>query len=149
MYEQANKTITAGLSLGARITLGLISGLFGVVMLLIAPPTDKAVYFHLFGAFCLLIAIASFTSGRVRQFIGSTIGAAIFIMGLWYLAMELLAGALWSGKRSEPSAYNALLYLFSIGVPGAAYAYKVRFGFNKSPSRALNTDVTKGSDTVS
>ena len=133
MYEQANNTITAGLSLGARITLGSISGLFGAVMMLIAPPTDKAVYFYLFGTFCLLVTIACFTSGRVRQFIGSTIGAAIFLVGLWYLAKELMVGALWSGRRSEPSAFNALLYLFSIGVPGAAYAYKVRFGFAEKP----------------
>ena len=53
MYEQANETINQGLSLGARIVLGAFSGLFGVVMFLIAPPTDKAIYFHLFGAFCV------------------------------------------------------------------------------------------------
>ena len=133
MYEQANKTINQGLSLGARITLGLISGLFGVVMLLIAPPTDKAIYFYLFGAFCLFITVACVTRGRVRQFVGSVIGSAVFIMGLAYLVSELTAGVYWSSRRSEPSVFNALLYLFFIGLPGAAYAYKARFGFRKQP----------------
>ena len=133
MYEQANKTINQGLSLGARITLGVISGLFGVVMLLIAPPTDKAIYFYLFGVFCLLITVASFTKGRVRQFVGSSIGSAIFIMGLAYLVSELAGGVFWSGRRSEPSVFNAVMYLVFIGVPGAAYAYKARFGFHKKP----------------
>ena len=133
MYEQANKTINQGLSLGARITLGLISGLFGDVMLLIAPPTDKAIYFYLFGTFCLFITVACVTSGRVRQFVGSVIGSAVFIMGLAYLVSELTAGVYWSSRRSEPSVFNALLYLFFIGLPGAAYAYKARFGFRKQP----------------
>ncbi|MCF8075768.1 MAG: sigma-E processing peptidase SpoIIGA [Desulfotignum sp.] len=133
MYKLANQTINKGLSLGARITLGVISGLFGVVMLLIAPPTEKAIYFYLFGAFCLFITVACFTKDRIRQFIGSSIGSAIFIMGLVYLVSELVGGIFWSGRRSEPSVFNALMYLLFIGVPGAAYAFKVRFGFPKKP----------------
>ena len=133
MYEQANETITQGLSLGARVLLGVISGLFGIVMLLIAPPTDKAIYFYLFGAFCLFITVACFTRGRVRQFVGSSIGSAIFVMGLVYFVSELAGGAFWSGRRSEPSVFNALMYLICIGVPGAAYALKTRFGFPKKP----------------
>lgn len=133
MYEQANETINQGLSFGARITLGVISGLFGVVMLLVAPPTDKAIYFYLFGAFCLFITVACFTKGRVRQFVGSSIGSAIFIMGLVYLVSELVGGVFWSGRRSEPSVFNALMYLIFIGVPGAAYTLKARFGFPKKP----------------
>ena len=133
MYEQANETINQGLSFGARITLGVVSGIFCVVILLIAPPTDKAIYFHLFGAFCLFITIACFTKGRVRQFVGSLIGIAIFFMGLAYLLSEVSGGVYWSGRRGEPSVYNALIYLCFIGIPGATYAYKVRFGFFKKP----------------
>lgn len=133
MYEQANKTISQGLSLGARMTLGFISGLFGIVMLSIAPPTDAAIYFYLFGALCLVIAIACITTGRLRQFIGSVIGCALFGMSLVYLVAEVAGGVDWSGRRSEPSVFNALLFLFFIGLPGAAYAYKVRFGFRKQP----------------
>ena len=131
MYEQANEKINDGLSLGARILLGSISCLFGAVMILVAPPTDNAPYFYLFGAFCLFITIACFTRGRVRQFVGSTIGAVIFLAGLAYLFAELTAGVLWSDRRSEPSVLNALLCLFFIGIPGAAYAYKTRFRFPK------------------
>ena len=133
MYEQANETINKGLSLGARVTLGLVATLFGVVMVLIAPPTDKAIYFYLFGVFCLLIAIACFTSGRFRQFVGSVIGSTMFGIGLVYLISEAMGGIYWTGRRSEPSVYNALFYLFFIGIPGAAYAYKARFGFRKLP----------------
>ena len=133
MYRQASETINHGLSLGARIVLGLVSGLFGVVMLSIAPPTDKAIYFYLFGAFCLFIAIACFTTGRLRQCVGSAVGSAVFIIGLIYLLDEVTAGAYWSGRHSEPSVINALLFLFFIGLPGAAYAFKARFGFRKQP----------------
>jgi hypothetical protein len=132
MYELANEKINEGLSLGARIALGLISGLFGIVMLVIAPPTDKRIYFYLFGAFCLSIAIACVTTGRVRQFVGSVIGSAIFIAGLAYLVAEIYAGIFISGRFSQPSALNALIYLGVIGVPGASYAYKARFGFRRS-----------------
>jgi hypothetical protein len=133
VYREANETINEGMSLGARIMLGSVSALFGVVMILIAPPTDKQVYFYLFGAFCLFIALACFTRGRVRQFLGSTIGVVIFFAGVVYLIAELTSGVLWSGRRSEPSVYNAILYLLFIGVPGGVYAYRARFGFAKKP----------------
>lgn len=134
LYERANKIITnQGLSLGARLLLGLVAGLFGAVMFLAAPPgTDsKAIGFYAFGLLCLLIAIACFTSGRVRQFIGSVIGCSIFLVGITYLVAELSGGKLWDS--TNPSAYNAAKYLLFIGIPGIVYAYKVRFGFRKSP----------------
>jgi hypothetical protein len=133
MYQQANDSIThQGLSLGARIFLGSVSALFGAAMFAMAAP-PHTVEFSVFGAFCMFIALACFTRGRLRQFIGSCIGTAIFLAGLWYLGSEISEGPLASGRRSEPSVLNALLYLFFIGIPGAAYAYKARFGFAKSP----------------
>jgi len=131
MYERANETINQGLSLGARLLLGAVSALFGVVMFLVATP-DHLVGFYAFGAFCLSIAIACFTSGRLRQFIGSVIGCAIFLAGVAYLGAEVYEGRLWSGSRAEPSAFNAAGYLLFIGIPGVAYAYKVRFGFRRA-----------------
>ncbi|MFC5491421.1 hypothetical protein [Dokdonella soli] len=121
------------MSFGARLLLGLVAGLFGAVMFLAAPPgTDsKAIGFYAFGVFCLLIAIACFTSGRVRQFIGSVIGCSIFLVGVTYLVAELSSGKLLGS--TNPSAYNAAKYLLFIGMPGIVYAYKVRFGFRKSP----------------
>src|SRR5580698_5896891 len=87
MYREAGRTINHGLSLGARLLLGAFATLFGIITLLTAPPTNKAVFFYFFGIFCLLIAVACFTQGRARQFIGSVIGCTIFGLGIWYLAI--------------------------------------------------------------
>lgn len=133
MYELAKAKISRGLSFGARLVLGLVATIFVVVMFLAAPAsTDpKAWVSYAFGVFCFLIAVACFTSGRVRQFIGSIIGCTIFLGGVAYLASEMYRGVLWSGSRASPSAINAADFLWLIGIPGVAYAYKVRFGFNK------------------
>jgi hypothetical protein len=77
LHRIAAKQITQdGLSVTARIILASFSALFGAVMFLAAPPTDKAIYFYAFGALCVLICIACLTSGRARQFCGSIIGTA-------------------------------------------------------------------------
>jgi hypothetical protein len=132
MYEQARETINRGLSFGARLLLGVVATLFGAIMFL-AATQDHSVAFYAFGSFCLFIAIACFTTGRVRQFIGSAIGCTIFLAGVAYLVTELYAGTLWSSSRAEPTALNAARYLLFIGIPGVAYAYKVRFGFRRAP----------------
>jgi len=131
MYRQAEETINHGLSLGARLLLGVLATLFGITMVLIAPPTDKAIFFYAFGIFCLLIALGCFTKGRVRQFIGSVVGCAVFGLGVWYLVIELSRGAYGLGARGEPSVGNACLYLVFIGIPGATYAYRARFGLRR------------------
>ncbi len=131
MYEQANEKINEGLSLGARLMLGSISGLFGLIMIMVAPDNDKAIFHYLFGAFCLLITLACCTQGRVRQFIGSIIGATIFVLGLAYLVSEIAAAEFGYRGRSQPSVLSALGYVFFIGIPGAAYAFKARFGFGQ------------------
>ena len=135
MYGRANESINQGLSFGARLVLGLVAGLFGCVMFLAAPSSSdpKAIGFYAFGVFCMLITAACFTSGRVRQFIGSVIGCAIFLVGVAYLISELSGGVLLPGSRANPSAYNAIKYCLFIGIPGVVYAYKVRFGFRKAP----------------
>ncbi|MBB3777733.1 hypothetical protein GGR74_003282 [Xanthomonas arboricola] len=76
MHQEAERTINHGLSHGARLLLGVFAMLFCAVMVVVAPPTDKAIYFYLFAAFCLLLALACFTQGRVRQFIGSLMGTS-------------------------------------------------------------------------
>jgi predicted membrane channel-forming protein YqfA (hemolysin III family) len=133
MHENARAAIEGGLSRGARITLVLFAGLFGVAMILIAPPDSdsKRWFFYVFGAFCLAIAIACVTRGRVRQFAGSLIGSAIFLAGVAYLVDALLHGTLWSLRGSDPRAYDAIKYLLAIGIPGAWYAIRTRFGFRK------------------
>jgi hypothetical protein len=81
MYDFASETIQRGLSLCARIALGVVAVIFGSGMILIAPPTDKASYNYLFGGFRLLIGIVSATRGRLRQFVGSMMARPCFSSG--------------------------------------------------------------------
>lgn len=98
-------------------------------MVLVAPDNGKAPYFHGLAVFCLLIAVACITQGRARRFVGSVVGAAIFVFTSCYLALEIATGAPLRAARSEPSIGTAALCLMFFGVPGARYAWKVRFGF--------------------
>jgi hypothetical protein len=132
MYKAAEEQINRGLSLFARFILGFVSALFWVVMILIAPPTDKSVFFHVFGIFCLFISVACFTSGRVRQFVGSLIGCALLVLSGWYLYAELTGGPFFSVRRSEPSVVNAVAFFVAFGIPGITYAIKARFGWGKN-----------------
>lgn len=136
MYKEAEKQINSGLSLVPRIILGSVSGLFGVVLIFLGADgyTHKVAnwfgYFAI-GMFCSLIALVCVTWGRVRQFIGSCIGVIIFVLACGYLVDQLAGGILMSGKRSEPSVLNAILFMIAFGVPGLAYALKARFGLRK------------------
>lgn len=132
MYKQAEEQLVRrGLSPFARFVLGGVAAAFGVMMILIAPQNDKAVFFHGFGVFCLLIAVACLTTGRIRQFVGSVIGIALLALSGWYLYAELTGGPVISARRSEPSAFNAWLFFLAFGVPGAAYAIRTRFGWRR------------------
>ena len=93
------------MSLFPRLLLATVSGLFGIMMIATAPPTDKAIFFYAFGAFCLAIAIVCVTRGRAAQFFGSVVGAGVIIAGLWYSFSTLFDGALVSDRRSQPSFF--------------------------------------------
>ena len=112
-----------------RLILAVVAALFGVMMIAIAPPTDKAVFFYGFGTFCVAIAVACVTRGRTAEFFGSFVGLVVFGLGVWYIGSVLLEGELWSGRKSQPSLINALLFMGVFGVPAALYVYHVRFGF--------------------
>lgn len=133
MYRAADEAVNKGLSLGARILLGSVSALFGAIMMLFASTSQEPLAACLFGAVCFAIALACFTRGRVRQFVGSLIGSAMFLAGVLYLADQISGGRLLSASRAEPSVLNAILYLVFIGLPGAAYVRKARFGFGNKP----------------
>ncbi len=119
------------MSVFPKILLVFFSGLFGVVMVLVAPPTDKAIYFYVFGAFCFAISLVCVTSGRLQEFIGSSIASCVIVVGLLYLGSELLEGPIVSGARSEPSVLNALMFLFVFGYPSFRYVVYAKFGFGK------------------
>ena len=137
MYKEAEEQINQGLSLVPRILLGAVSGLFGVVLLFFGihgftHNVENWFGYFAFGMFCAFIALACFTLGRVRQFIGSCIGITIFGLACWYLIAEFSGGLIISGKRSEPSILNAILFMGAFGIPGITYTFFARFGFRKS-----------------
>lgn len=138
MDKIAQETIHAGLSLGARIVLGGIAVLCGVVSILCAQSADRPIPASLFGAFCICIAIACICRGRIRQIAASLIGLALFAVGIGYLVSEISAGIWISGRHSQPSVLNAVFFLVFIGLPGGAYAYNTQLGFRPRPPQ--NTD---------
>ena len=101
MYERAIEVIHQGLGFGARLLLGIVASAFGVVMFLTANPEHR-VGFYGFGVFCMLMAATCFTSGRIRQFIGSVVGCAIFLTGIWYLEVEIHRGAPFPAAPRSP-----------------------------------------------
>lgn len=131
LYREAEEAINEGLSPFARILLGSVSGLFGLVMIVIAPPTDKQVYFYLFGGFCLAICFACVFKGRLRQFLGSLIGLGLVFLSGWYLVSQIMEGGPLFSARSEQSIYNAILFSIFFGIPGLTYMLKARFGLGK------------------
>lgn len=129
--SSSRKKINEGLSPFSRVLLGSFSGLIGVMMILIAPPTEKQLYFYLFGGFSLTIALACIFKGRVRQFLGSIIGVVLLALSIWYLLSQLFGGGPLFSARSGQSIFNALLFTVFFGIPGITYAAKAKFGFNK------------------
>jgi len=118
------------MSFSLRLILALVCALFGVMMIAIAP-SEKAPFFYGFGAFCLAIAVTCFTSGRLADFFGSLIGTSVFLVAIWYVVSVLFEGPLATGRRSEPSIVNALLFFAAFGLPAAAFVWKARFGLGK------------------
>jgi hypothetical protein len=120
-----------GLSRGSRIVLSAFSGVFGVVMVATAPPTDQAPAFYVIALFCLLICIACIGKLRVRQFLGSSVGSVLFAASLWYGCEHF----------GQPAFFNALVFFVGFGLPGLAYAASTRFGFWRK-----HVDVLAGAD---
>ena len=115
----AGRITRYGLSFGARITLAVFAGFFGVIMLHVGSGWEGQgkMGINMFGTFCLFVAVACVTTGRVRQFVGSIIGCALCTIALWYVVTT--------------SSDDSLTFFVIFGIPGVAYAYKVRFGFSK------------------
>jgi len=126
-YKIAEAKIGEGLGPVARWLLASVSAVFGVVSVIAAESSDAPAILDSFGAFCILIAVACVTSGRIRQFFGSAIGLALFVVGLAYIYLELHGPFV--SSRSEPSLLNSLLFSICFGLPGIRYAMKARFGF--------------------
>lgn len=127
MYKSGQYVLNKGLSPLSRILLGSITGLFGVVMILIAPEMSKPIGIYVFGALCLTIFVMCITTGKLRNYLGRVIGLTVFGLSIWYLVGQLGNGELILGKRSEPSLFNAILFFFAFGFPGIWFAIKGKF----------------------
>lgn len=132
MYKEAEQQINQGLSPFTKLLLGTLSGLMGLMMIVIAPPTENQLHFYLFGGFCLLISFCCVTRGKVRQFAGSIIGCVIFVLSLAYIYSQVIGGGPLFSARSEESLFNSIMFLVFFGLPGITYVYKARFGFSHS-----------------
>ena len=135
MYREAYEKITDGLGLIPRLILAFFSFLLALPMLLIASNPDAPIFYLGIGAFCALIGFSCITKGRVRQFLGSTIGLIVFLLAVWYLVSQLSFDRSLPLSKNEPSLLNAILFFFVFGLPGAAYSLSVRFGFSSKDSR--------------
>ncbi len=133
------------MSLLARLLLAIFAALCGVMMLAWASQADpgKAWLSYLFGAFCFAIAFVCFLRGRAAHFVGGLIAAGVLAAGLAYLASMLLHGPLITGRQSDTSILNAILFLVVFGFPATKYVRATKFGLALPPkplSEQLSVD---------
>jgi hypothetical protein len=125
---------------GFRLVLGFVSAVFGVVMVVSAPPTDHAAGFYLIALFCFLIGIACIGNTRVRHFIGSVVGVVLVAGSLWYVVEVVTHGPI-ASRLGPPSLLNGLVLFVVLGIPGLIYAAAARFGFRRfTGSRSSGAD---------
>jgi hypothetical protein len=126
--------IKEGLSPVTKFILAVVSALFGLIMVITAPSSQDPFSATMIGVFCFTITLACITWGRVRQFVGSIIGTALFCLSLLYFWSQLTGASLLFSSRSEPSILNAVLFIIFFGVPGITYAFNARFGLRRKLS---------------
>lgn len=136
MYREGQRALESGLSRGASLLLGVTAALVGVAMIAMAPDSNSPTGFYGVGLFCVAIAVACVFTGRIRRGSGRLIGAAVFLVTLWYLAGAIWGGPFWSSSRSQPSVLNAATLLFFAGIPGLLYALLGRFRWRKPEESA-------------
>ena len=125
-YQVGEETLAQGLSAGARTTLGLVVGLLGVGVALVAHASPKPHAAWVFAGFCFAIGLACLLRGAVRKVFGRVVATAVFAACVWYLAASIRDGV-WVSRPSEPSIVNACLLMLFAGVPAATYARWGRF----------------------
>ena len=128
MYGIAEQIIRKGFSPFARFLLGFVSTVFGLIMCVWAAGTTNPLSGYLLSAFCFAISLACIFSGRIRQFIGSCIGMALFVGTVGYLFTQLQDGFWFPARPGEPSVFSAVLAVVFFGIPGIRYVAFARFG---------------------
>ncbi len=134
MAQESTQYKPRSTGLAFRLTLSFFAGLFGVVMVLIAPGAEKPIGLYLFGVFCIAIAVVCFVRGRTQRVIGSFIASAVLALTTWYLISEIFGGPVVSGSRSSPLVVNAVLAFAAFGLPAALYLRRAKFGFGAEPA---------------
>ena len=131
------------MSLLARLMISIFAALCGVMMLAWASQAEpgKAWLSYLFGAFCFAIALVCFLRGRAAHFVGGLIAAGVLAAGLAYLASMLLHGPLVTGRQSDTSVFNAILFLVVFGFPATKYLRATKFGL-VPPPKALSDQLS-------
>ncbi|MCO1337014.1 hypothetical protein MO867_22070 [Microbulbifer sp. OS29] len=127
MHNEAQRVIGKGLSLFSRVLLGLVAGLFGVVMVLIAPGMSKPIGIYGFGAFCIAISLLCVFTGKYRNYLGRLVGAVVFAVSMCFLVNEISGSKLISSSKAEPAIINAVLFFLAFGLPGGWFAAKGKF----------------------
>lgn len=127
MYKSGQQVLSKGLSPFSKILLGLVTMLFGVLMILIAPDMSKPLAILSFGLFCLAISVMCFTKGKIRNYLGRLIGLITFCFSILYFFEQLNDGVFFSGSRSQPSLFNSVLFFLAFGFPGIWFAVKGQF----------------------
>lgn len=64
---------------------------------------------------------------------GGVIATGIFGVGLAYIANELIHGSIFTGRRSDASIVNAVLFLVVFGLPAAKHLLATSFGLVDPP----------------
>jgi hypothetical protein len=116
---------------GSRTVLGFVSAMFGVVMVVAAPPTDKAFGFYLIALFFFLICVSCIGNARVRHVIGSVVGLGLIATSLWYV-FEVVTNGPNAARIGRPSLMNAFALFLFLGIPGLMYVAAARFGFRRA-----------------
>jgi hypothetical protein len=69
----------------------------------------------------------------------SVVAASVLVMGISYFGAMVSGGPAATGRRSDQSFVNAVMFLVVFGVPSAVYLWRVRFGFACTPSAKEKT----------
>jgi hypothetical protein len=136
MDETEESTIPRSESRVARLLLGATAGFFGVLMFIITPGSPSPASLAMFGMFCVFIALACATQGRVRQFFGSVIASMVLGLTLYYLWVAGVGDPVTTDRPillSLLSLLSAMPYFVCFGLPSAAYVVSARFGFARQP----------------
>lgn len=121
------------MSLTFRLILLVFASLFGLMLALWASGDDGSWLRWLPAAFCFAISAMCIARGRFAHIFGGLIALGVIGGGLAYLVDMLRSGPVYTGRQSDGSLVNAVLFCVVFGGFAAKYLWATRFGFAKLP----------------